>query len=175
MSDGDWVEVSLKIIQKSLNDPERLEYWVQNIRPIAAKRFNKWAETKESVPLFREMSKLVMRLLLYIFTGDEFAGKHADELVPLIQNYETVLQKPVTKILPRWMSFDGRFMNKVEKRLTELIDEEVDRRLENPKKYEQNKDYLQYILNTVGGKFKFGKLLLNVFLRSVPNSYSYSY
>jgi hypothetical protein len=143
----DWVEVSLKIIQKALNDPERLDCWMKGIRPIAEERFNMWAGSGEDVPLFKGMSNLVITLLLHIFTGAEFAGKHADE---------TALQAPVTKILPRWMSSVGRFMNHTEARIKFLIDEEIDRRLENPEKYKNNMDYLQYVLDTVGGTYKEG-------------------
>lgn len=152
----DWIEVSLKIMQKVLNDPEKLDCWRKAIQPIVEERFNMWAESGEDIPLFKGLSNLVLTLLLYISTGAEFAGKHAKELAPMIQAYETVLQRPVTKILPRWMSSDGRFMNRAEARIQVLIDEEVGRRLENPEKYKNNIDYLQYVLNTVGGTYKEG-------------------
>jgi len=96
------------------------------IRPLAKQRFTEWAESGEPVSLFRGMSNLVMTLLLYIFVGPDFAEKHAEELVPMIQAYE-------------W--------------LKTLIDEEVLRRLESPAKYEKNRDYLQMVLNAAGGKF----------------------
>jgi hypothetical protein len=140
-----------------------LDCWMKGIRPIAEQQFNTWAESGEDVPLFKGLSNLVITLLLYIFTGAEFTGKHAEELAPMIQAYETALQTPVTKILPRWMSSTGRFMNCTEARIKFLIDEEVDRRLENPEKYKNNMDYLQYVLDTVGGTYKEGTNPENIF------------
>jgi len=138
---------------KSLNDPDNVEYWMKLIRPLAKQRFTEWAESGEPVSLFRGMSNLVMTLLLYIFVGPDFAEKHAEELVPMIQAYEWSLQKPQTKVLPRSMSPEGRLLDTVEERLKTLIDEEVLRRLESPAKYEKNRDYLQMVLNAAGGKF----------------------
>lgn len=150
------MEVSLKIMQKALNDHERLDCWMRGSRLIVQERFNEWAESGEPVPLFKGMSNLVLTLLLHLFTGAEFAGRHAHELVPMIQGYETAMQHPMTKVFPRWMSREGRLMNNAEARMKVLIDEEVDKRLGSPDIYEKNMDYLQYILNTVGGKFKEG-------------------
>jgi hypothetical protein len=140
-------------MQRALASSERMEYWIQQTEPIAREQFNQWAKNGEPVSLFRGMSTLVMTLLIYIFTGPEFAGKHVAELVPMVQAFERALQKPQTKALPRWMSHDGRLMNDAEARMKVLIDEEVMRRLEAPQKYENNMDYLQEIINTVGGKF----------------------
>ena len=130
-----------------------MEYWIQQAETIAREQFNQWAKNGEPVSLFRGMSTLVMTLLIYIFTGPEFAGKHAEELVPMVQAFERAIQKPQTKALPRWMSSEGRLMDDAEARMKVLIDEEVTRRLEAPQKYENNMDYLQGIVNTVGGKF----------------------
>src|SRR5271170_751545 len=104
-------------MNKSLNASENVEYWMQLIRPLAKQRFTEWAESGGPVPLFREMSNLVMTLLLYIFVGPEFAELHAEELVPMIQAYEWSLQKPQTKVLPRWMSPEGRLLDSVEERM----------------------------------------------------------
>ena len=153
-----WVEASRRIMIKSLNDPENVEYWMNLVRPLGKQRFTEWAEAGEPVSLFRGMSNLVMTLLLYIFMGPEFAEQHAEELVPMIQAYEWSLQKPQTKVLPRSMSPEGRLLDSVEERMKVLIDEEVLRRLESPSKYKKNMDYLQMVLNAGGGKFIAGIL-----------------
>lgn len=141
------------MLLKVLPSPDYLDAWIELIRPIAKERFNMWAETGEPVSLFRGMSDLVMRLLLCVFIGPKFAEKHADELVPMVQAYERALQKPQTKALPRWLSKEGRLLEAVEERISCLIKEEALQRLENPKQYEQNMDYLQAILNNYGGKY----------------------
>jgi hypothetical protein len=148
-----WLDASHKILLKYLSSPEYLDSWMELIRPIARERFNMWAESGQPVSLFRGMSDLVMRLLLYCFTGPKFAEKHGDELVPMMRVYEQALQKPQTKALPRWLSKEGRLLDAVEGRIRVLINEEVLQRLENPKQYEQNMDYLQAILNIEGGKY----------------------
>jgi hypothetical protein len=143
-------------MNKTINVSENVEYWMQLIRPLAKQQFTEWAESGEPVSLFRGMSTLVMTLLLYMLVGPEFAQSHAEELVPMIQAYEWSLQKPQTKILPRWMSPEGRLLDAVEERMKVLIDEEILRRLENPEKYEKNMDYLQMVLNMAGAKFMAG-------------------
>jgi cytochrome P450 len=148
-----WEDASHRILLKILPAPEYLNSWTELIRPIARERFNMWAESGQPVSLFRGMSDLIIRLLLYVFAGPRFAEKHGDELVPLIQEYERALQTPQTKGLPRWLSKEGRFLEAVEDRMRSLINEEVFQRLENPKQYEQNMDYLQAILNLEGGKY----------------------
>jgi hypothetical protein len=143
-------------MNKTINVSENVEHWMQLIRPLAKQQFTEWAESGEPVSLFRGMSTLVMTLLLYMLVGPEFAKLHAEELVPMIQAYEWSLQKPQTKILPRWMSPEGRLLDTVEERMKVLIDEEILRRLENPTKYEKNMDYLQLVLNMAGAKFMAG-------------------
>jgi len=46
------------------------------MRPIAKKQFDKWAESGNPVSLFRLISELVVRVLLYLFVGSDFASKH---------------------------------------------------------------------------------------------------
>ena len=150
------MDASHRIMNKTINVSENVEYWMQLIRPLAKQQFTEWAESGEPVSLFRGMSTLVMTLLLYMLVGPEFAELHREELVPMIQAYEWSLQKPQTKVLPRWMSPEGRLLDAVEERMKVLIDEEVLRRLENPEKYEKNKDYLQMVLNMAGAKFMAG-------------------
>jgi hypothetical protein len=140
-------------IQRTFSSSERLECWCQQGESIAREQFTQWAKSGEPVPLFRAMSTLVMTLLIYFFTGPEFAGKHVEELVPMVQAFERAMQKPQTRALPRWMSHEGRLMDYAESRMKVLIDEEVRRRLKAPQKYENNMDYLQEIVNTVGGKY----------------------
>jgi cytochrome P450 len=140
-------------MNRSFNAPENLDYWMQMIQPMAKERFTQWAERGEPISLFRGMSELVMSLLLYVFTGREFAERHVRELVPMMQSYEWAMQKPQTKALPRWMSRAGRLLDAVEERMKVLIDQEVLQRLKNPEKYEKNLDYLQMVLNTVGRKY----------------------
>ena len=123
--------------------------------------FNIWAETGEDVSLFRDLSDLVMTALFYIFLGPEFAGKHAEELVPMIRAYEWALQRPQTKVLPRWMSEEGRLLDSVEERFVGLVDDEINKRLKEKKRYEHNRDYLQLLLNMCGDKYLPGVCDLN--------------
>lgn len=164
-----WVEASVAIMQKSLSSPANIEFWRTMIQPIARDRFESWSMNDVPVSLFQGMSELVMTVLFHMLTGPVFAEKHAKQLVPLVRAYESAMQKPVTRTLPRWASKEGRLLNSVEKRFKELIDEEVIRRLENMDKYKDNSDYLQIVLNTVGGKFSEGI----PFVRILTPVYSY--
>jgi cytochrome P450 len=126
------------------------------IKPYVRKRFEGWCERGETLSLFQGMSNLVLTVLLHMFVGSEFAERHAEECIPLIREFESAMQKPLSKILPRWASAEGRLLAYVETRFKELVDEEVLHRLENMEKYKDNKDYLQMVLNTVGGKYVSG-------------------
>lgn len=139
-------------MQRALSSSERVECWIQQAETIAREQFNKWAKDGEPVSLFRGMSTLVMTILIHIFTGPEFTRRHAEELVPMVQAFERAIQKPQTKALPRWMSSEGRLMDAAEARMRVLIDEEVRQRVEAPQKYEHNVDYLQGIVDALGGK-----------------------
>lgn len=141
---------------KSLSASENLEYWQRLIRPLVRKRFEEWADKGEPVSLFRGLSDLVMTTLVHLLMGSEFAEKHAKELVPVVRAYEYALQKPETKILPRWASKKGRLMDSVEQRMVELVGDEVTRRLEHPEQYKGNMDYMQHVLNAAGGEFLTG-------------------
>lgn len=158
-----WLETSLRIMSKVLSAPENLEYWRNVAQPIVRKRFEKWAETGECVSLFRGISDIVMTEMLYLVMGDEFAEEHAEELVPIVRNYESAIQKPQTKAFPRWASDPGRRLDYVENRMKVLLDEEVALRMNNPEKYKHNKDYLQLVLNMVGDKYAEGLLFHPIF------------
>lgn len=120
---------------------------------MAAQKFKQWAETGRPVQIFREMSGLVLRVVLAVFMGLEFVEKYGDEVVPMVREYERMLAKIQPKIFPRWMSHHGRTMDKIEARIKVMVDEEVTERLYNPDKYEKNQDYLQDVVNTVGDKY----------------------
>jgi cytochrome P450 len=152
MMDG-WLEASVALMQKVLSSPANIEFWRAMIQPMARDRFESWSQHGEPVSLFQGMSELVLAVLFHMFTGPVFAEKHEKELIPLVRAYESAMQKPLARALPRWASKDGRLLDSVEKRFKELIDEEVTRRLENMDKYKDNIDYLQMVLNNVGGKF----------------------
>jgi cytochrome P450 len=162
----EWVQAYVSIMQKTLSSPPNIEFWRAMIQPMARDRFESWAKRDVPVSLFQGMSEFVLTVLLHMFIGPVFGEKHAKELVPLVRAYESAMQKPVTRALPRWASKDGRLLDSVEKRFKELIDEEVIRRLENMDKYKDHIDYLQMILNTIGGKFSEGIPLI-VFLTPV--------
>lgn len=148
-----WLDTSLKIMTKVLSAQENLEHWKNVAKPIVKTRFEKWAETGECVSLFRGMSDIVMTEMLYLIMGDEFAEEYAEELVPIVRNYESAMQKPQTKAVPRWASGPGRCLDYVENRLKVVLDKEIALRMNNPDKYKNNKDYLQFILNAVGDKY----------------------
>lgn len=93
-----------------------------------------------------------------MFVGEEFAILYGDELVPLIRRYEPAFQKPQTKVLPHWMSKDGRLLDFAEERMVELIKLEARARLREPERYKNNGDYLQLVLNAEGGKYVDGIL-----------------
>ena len=137
---------------KSLSTPERLEYWMKLMRPIAKQQFEAWAISAEPVSLFRGISELVVTVLLYLFVGAEFADKHAKELVPLTLAYEAAIQKPSVRVFPRWLSSTGRFLRSTEKRFEKLIGEETKKRLESLDKYKDEMDLLQVLINILGGK-----------------------
>jgi cytochrome P450 len=145
-------------MQRALLDQENLEHWRSLIHPIVLKQFKAWAASGEPVSLFRGMSNLVMTTLVNLFLGPEFAAKHAEEIVPMVRAYESAVQKPETKILPRWMSRNGRFLEATEERLKALVEPEVEERLNNPEKYKNNGDYLQQLLDVYGGDFSHGNL-----------------
>lgn len=131
---------------------ENVNVWAEMVRPLIMGRFNAWAENDEPFSIFREMSHLVITVLLTIFTGYEFAEKHSKEIVPMVRAYESALQKPQAKALPRWMTKDGRLLEATERQMKALIDEEIKKRLSNPKQYENNKDYLQQVILMGGQK-----------------------
>ena len=144
-------------MQKTLTSAEHLEAWRQLVKPLAKAKFTEWAENPDPIPIFQRMSDLVMTLVLNIIMGSEFAGEYGDELVPMIQAYEIALQKPQTKVLPRWLSKEGRTLEYVETQMKRLIGEEILRRLENPKKYGKNMDYFQSLLDSMGAEHVEGK------------------
>jgi ATP-dependent protease ClpP protease subunit len=76
----------------------------------------------------------------------------------MVRAYEQAMQKSESKVLPRWMSRNGRLLDSVEEHFRALCDQEIARRLNNMDKYSGKKDYLQLILNTVGGRFAEGIL-----------------
>jgi len=116
-------------------------------------RFEKWVSEGKPIPLFRAISDLVMTLLFHLIVGKEFAERDAEELVPLVRNYERAMQSPQTKTFPRWASAEGRFLDRVTARVKPLVDEEIERRMQSPELYRAHIDFLQHILNAVGIKY----------------------
>jgi hypothetical protein len=153
-----WLEASLKIMQKSLSQPHHLSHWRTQMRTQVHSRLNHWSATSESVDLFRGISDLTMTYLLHLIMGAEFAETYGAEVVPMVREYEIMMQRPETKILGRRWTRAGRFMDFVERRMGVLVGEEVRRRLKEWDKFEGNMDYLQQVLNTVGDKFTEGTI-----------------
>ena len=148
-----WVETSTRVMQRILSSPEHFDVWIRLVKPIAKARFIEWADTGEPIAIFRQMSNLVMTLVVNIIMGPEFAEIYGDEVVPMIQAYEWALQKPQTKALPRWLSEEGRVLESVEARMKQLIGEASPSTTgENPEKYEKNMDYMQSMFNAMGGE-----------------------
>jgi hypothetical protein len=143
----------MPVLRDTMGDPHRLQSWKKHCKPIAQAYFQKWALDGKPIPLFREISSLVILLLLHIFMGPEFAGEHAAALVPLVQAYEAAMQKPQTRGLPRWVSGAGRLLERVEARFEELIPRELERRLANPEKYKDNQDWFQVLLSHAGKQY----------------------
>jgi len=139
-------------MQRILSLPEHFDIWIQLVKPIAKARFIEWADSGEPIPIFRQMSNLVMTLVVNIIMGAEFAEKYGDEVVPMILAYEWALQKPQTKALPRSLSREGRILDSVEARMIQLVGEEVLLRQKNPEKYDKNMEYMQSMLNAMGGE-----------------------
>ena len=143
---------AIPAVHKSLSNPQRLEYWRKLMRPLAEAQFKAWSDRGEPISLFRGMSDLVVKVLLHMFIGPEFAEKHAEELVPIILAYETAIQKPEVRLFPRWATKSGSLLHSTERRFEELIGKESKMRLENWEKYKDNLDLLQVLLNTMGRK-----------------------
>jgi hypothetical protein len=140
----------MPLMRDAFNDPARLEAWREQCTSIARAQFKEWADRGQPVPLFRVISGLVITLLMHIFMGEEFALAHAEELVPMVRAYESAVQKPQTKTLPRWMSPEGKLLEAVEARFEQLIPEEATKRLENPTKYEKSLDWFQTLVTGFG-------------------------
>jgi sterol 14alpha-demethylase len=147
-----WVENSTRVMQRILSSPEHFDIWIRLAKPIAKARFMEWTDSGEPIPIFRQMSNLVMTLVVNIIMGAEFAEKYGDEVVPMIQAYEWALQRPQAKALPRSLSEAGRILDSVEARMKQLVGEEILWRQKNPEKYEKNMDYMQSMLNAMGGE-----------------------
>ena len=145
-----WTGGISSLLRDALNDPARLEAWKKQCIPIARAHFKQWANLGQPVSLFRSVSALAMTLLLHIFMGTEFAETHAEELVPMVRAYEWALQKPQVKVLPRWMSQEGKLLEAAEARMEQLIPEEIQKRAENPGKYQKNVDWFQTLMTRVG-------------------------
>lgn len=144
-------------MQRTLASPEHFESWKQIVRPIVKAQFIAWSECAAPIPIFQRMSDLIMKVVVNIIMGPEFAREHGDEIIPMIQAYERALQKPQTKVLPRWLSKEGRTLEYVEARMRQLIGGEASRRLENPSKYSNNMDYFQSLLEGMGDEHVEGK------------------
>src|SRR5579864_1441389 len=110
---------------KTFSAPENLQYWRAMGQQKTLHKFKDWARRGEPVSLFRGMSEVVLTLLFHLNLGDEFADKYVEELVPLVRDYESAIQKLQTKLFPRWMTGKGRLLSHVEHRITVLVEEEV--------------------------------------------------
>lgn len=165
-----WLETSLKVMQKSLSQQEHLSHWRTQMRKLVHSRLTYWSTTSQSVDLFRGISDLTMTYLLHIIMGESFAEKYGPEIVPLVREYEIMMQRPETKILARKWTKAGRFMDFVELRMKVLVGEEVETRLKEPERFEGNMDYLQQVLNTAGDKFAEGTIAIPGRREVVPST-----
>jgi cytochrome P450 len=147
------MQVSLVALRDTITDPIRLQSWKEQCQPIARARFRQWAQSKKPISLFRQISALAIHVLLHLFMGPDFANSHAEELVPLIQGYETMLQKPQGRALPRWATGGGRFLQRAEARMDEVVSKELERRLADPEKYKGNTDWFQVLISRIGKQF----------------------
>ena len=142
------MKATLPIARLFINNPETVKTWMDVGGRILRERIETWCRTGQSVPLFQEISNLVMTVLIHVVMGDEFAEKYAAELVPLMQGYEIALQTLEFKALPLWASKVGWTMESTERRISDLLRNELEIRLKNPNLYKERAGYFQEIIKS---------------------------
>ena len=133
-----------------LRDPATKTLWTEMGGKLARSRIQSWSQSGQSVPLFQEISKLVMTVVLYALMGPVFAEKFGDKIIPMVQAYEVALQTPEIKAFPWWATKAGRLVKSVERDFKQLVDDEVKRRLACPESYNDNTNFLGIMLQKNG-------------------------
>lgn len=140
------MEASQPIARQFLRDPETMTLWKETGGKLARGLIEKLSQTGQSVPLFQEISKLVMTVVLYALMGPAFTEKHGETIIPMVQAYEVAIQSPEIKAFPWWATKAGRLTKSVEQHFERLVDEEIKCRLAHPEKHRNSSDFLRIML-----------------------------
>jgi hypothetical protein len=144
---GGGMAVTNPIIRRFGAAPQTAKTWSKIGELLLREKIESCCTTGEPISLFREISCLVLTVLMDSIMGSEFAKKHGKELIPLIQAHDENLYAPEFKFLPWWASKASRTIRYVEDRFNQLVNEEARVRLENVEKYKDNMDFFQLLLN----------------------------
>jgi len=122
---------------------------------LAEEYFVKWS-AEDSVPLFQSMSSMVISFMIAILMGEDFLGKHGEELVPMMAQFERDLQDPALRALP-WSlwgySRAGAALQRTDKRFCKLVDVELKAALANPESLTTRTDYFASLISQLGDRF----------------------
>lgn len=147
---------STKTVRLGLTKQERLDAYALDTVHLTDEHFEKWAQ-RESVPLFKSMSDLILAHLFVILLGEAFYRKHGDELIPVMGQLERDLQHPVLRLLPgalwRLCGPGGRIL-RTHDRFDALVGAETDDILAHPDTHRDRTDYLYIVCREHGAEFR---------------------
>lgn len=107
--------------------------------------YDEWAQ-QDSIPLFEQSSKMLLRVTLIVYFGQSFVDKHQTELMALVESFQQDLLSPWVRLLPKWASPSGRRLIAAQAQLSRLMFPEVQARLKNIDLCEEADDYLSFLL-----------------------------
>ncbi|KAJ9096741.1 hypothetical protein QFC21_005011 [Naganishia friedmannii] len=103
--------------------------------------FTDWAG-QPRISLFDSSSTLLFNANLAVFFGPRFVQDHGPEMISLLQRMQKALLSPWPRILPLWASPSGRTLKRVKERIKQLVDDEVEKRMEDVDHWSGANDYL---------------------------------
>lgn len=150
-----WQAPALKQLRANLSTPRILTDYSNACSGLADQHFTQWAE-QESVPLFHSMALMMLSHLLLMFMGEKFFSRHAQELVPLMAEFERKMLDPSLRILPwsLWrLSSAGHFILNLYDRFDELVSAEARDIIDNPSVNKDRNDFFYNVVSEFGNEF----------------------
>src|ERR1700753_2561909 len=97
--DREFAPITVKFIKTNFSRPDGLDAGFAHCKPLVESRFESWAN-QGVVPLFQSISELVVSMSAAFLFGPGFLEEYGEEFVPMMIQFELLMQKPLLRFVP---------------------------------------------------------------------------
>ena len=145
----DWSTKINALVNSGINNQSSVDYWTEEMAPVINRHLSLWVQNSP-ILLFECLHSFIMEVMITVIFGNDVYLNHVSQFILFFREYEAAIQTPVIMLLPYTWTSAGRAILRLTKFISEIVTSESEKRIKNPDKYNERKDYLQHALNRTG-------------------------